>query len=79
MSQFVIILNDIQGVDLIMKALAYQYTEKNCLASSDLHDGIIKTLHMLDNDTLYPIQNPPDPAFKAEPEAPKKFPKLKLV
>ena len=77
MAQFVIILNQIEGVDLILKALQSQYTEKGCLASFDLHAGIMKNLHLLEDDLLIPLQ-PPVVDTPEEPE-PKKFPALTLV
>ena len=52
MTQFVIIPNNIEGVELILKRLR----ESGCIASSDLADGIDKTLHVLEDGELKHIQ-----------------------
>ena len=79
MSQFAIFINQIEGVDLIIKALRNQQFEHGCIASSDLADGIEKNLCIMTEDGgMKPAQPPADVAAD-EPEKKKKFPKLKLV
>ena len=46
MSRFVIILNDIRGVDLIVQRLR----ESGCIASAELASGIENNLYIMEDD-----------------------------
>ncbi len=70
---FVIHLNQVEGVELILKALRERAATKGCVASGDLANGIEKTLIYVDEHGMaYPVER------EDSTKAPKR-PKLTLV
>ena len=68
MSRFVIILNDIRGVDLIVQRLR----ESGCIASADLANGIENKLYIMEEDgNITPSDSEVEPAPVEEKEEPK--------
>lgn len=76
MSQFVIILNNLDGVDLILKALSERHNERGCVASGDLHEGILNKLYMLEDGKLTLVSLPGNEPI---PEPMKKVPHLSII
>jgi len=65
MNQYVIFINQLQGVELILKALRFT----SCTASHQLADGIEKNLCVADEKGIHrlellPAETPAKPALK---------------
>lgn len=57
---YMIPINRLEGIDLILKALRSQAYHSNCLASSDLADGIERKLLQVDAEgRIVPVVPPP--------------------
>ena len=72
MSQYMIIINQLQGVELVLNALR----STSCIASHDLADGIVQNLYYKDDaGKMYrvdPVQEEPEP--EVEKKAPVNHP-----
>lgn len=76
---FVININDVAGVDLLLKALRERCREKGCIASGDLADGIERTILYVDNETGVVFQRICEPEGTIPPTLTGNHSHLRLV